>query len=139
MYEISVPTKEHTTFINITSDIQKQIDLSTAIDGVCIIYVPHTTAGIMINENADPDVLGDLKHLFKKTAPWKDPNYRHFEGNTAAHFNASLCGSSVTVIIENGRLMLGRWQGIFFSEFDGPRNRKVWIKVLENGLKDSDI
>lgn len=139
MFKISVPTKEHTAFIDISSDIQKQVHLSTIKDGICIVFVPHTTAGITINENADPDVQADLKHLFKKTAPWKDPHYRHFEGNTAAHFNASLCGSSVTVFIENGQLILGRWQGIFLSEFDGPRNREVWIKVLENGGKDSDI
>jgi len=96
-------------------------------DGVVTIFVPHTTAGVTINENADPDVLADMTKVLDDLIPWKN-NYRHFEGNTAAHVKASMMGSSVQVMVEDGRLKLGRWQSVFFCEFDGPRMRTVWIK-----------
>ncbi|MFY9474257.1 MAG: secondary thiamine-phosphate synthase enzyme YjbQ, partial [Bacillota bacterium] len=93
------------------------------------VYCPHTTAGITINENADPDVVTDMLYGLGKTCP-HHPEYRHIEGNTTAHMKASIIGSSVTVIIENGRLLLGRWQGIYFCEFDGPRTRTCFVKVI---------
>ena len=131
MEKISVKTDQHTEFKDITRRVQEIVAASSIASGTCTIFVPHTTAGVTINENADPDVITDLKYLLENIAPWKDKNYRHFEGNTAAHLKSSLMGSSATVLIENGRLQLGRWQSIFFTEFDGPRNREAWIKILE--------
>lgn len=127
--EISVKTKNRNEFINITSDIQSAITKSGIKEGVCHIFVPHTTAGITINEAADPDVAEDIQQQLDKIAP-SDGHYRHTEGNADAHIKASIMGSSQMVFIENGRLKLGTWQGVFFCEFDGPRNRKVWVKIV---------
>ena len=98
-------------------------------NGICLVYCPHTTAGMTINENADPDVVTDLLFALDKTFPDR-PEFRHMEGNSAAHLKASTMGSSVTVIVENGNLVLGTWQGIYFCEFDGPRTRKFYVKVM---------
>ena len=127
--EISVKSRNRNEFINITQEVQNVVNKSGIKDGVCHIFVPHTTAGITINEAADPDVVEDIQRQLDKIAP-ADGNYRHAEGNSDAHIKASITGSSQAVFIENGRLKLGTWQGIFFCEFDGPRNRKVWVKIM---------
>ena len=98
-------------------------------DGLCILYVPHTTAGITINESADPSVQRDILMVLNSMVPWK-ADYRHMEGNSPAHVKSSLMGPSQTVVVENGRMVLGTWQGIFFCEFDGPRNRKLQLKLI---------
>ena len=101
-------------------------------EGIAIVYCPHTTAGIAINENADPDVRHDVLLRLDEVYPWEHPQYRHAEGNTAAHLKAMTVGTSQTVLIDGGRLMLGRWQGIYFCEFDGPRHRTFWIKLIKD-------
>lgn len=126
MKEIEINTGKHTEFIDITGSVQVALNDLGLREGVVTIFVPHTTAGITINENADPDVFADIELSLERIVPWNG-NYRHGEGNAAAHVKASLMGSSVRVPVENGRLRLGTWQGIFFCEFDGPRQRKVWL------------
>ncbi|MDD4362877.1 MAG: secondary thiamine-phosphate synthase enzyme YjbQ [Atribacterota bacterium] len=126
---ISVATHSRTEMLDITSKIQEVVKESKKQEGLCCIFVPHTTAGITINENDDPSVLDDILQEFNKVIPFED-NYRHLEGNSAAHIKSSIVGSSVNVIIENGKLKLGTWQGICFCEFDGPRIREVWIKII---------
>lgn len=113
---------------NITREVQAAVSESGIQSGICTVFVPHTTAGVTINENADPDVVYDILMEIDKIVPLKD-GYRHMEGNSAAHLKASLFGFSQQVIVENGRLMLGTWQGIYFCEFDGPRQRQVYVKV----------
>ena len=126
---LDIRTGSHTEFINITSRVQQAVTDSGVTDGLCVIFVPHTTAAVTINENADPDVVRDMKTELEKIVPWED-GYHHYEGNSAAHLKASMIGFSEQVIIEDGRLVLGTWQGIYFCEFDGPRNRKLKIKIL---------
>ena len=125
----SVKTNSRTEFVDITSMIQEKVSEEGVKDGICVIYVPHTTAGITINEGADPAVCKDIMDRLSHLVPHND-GYRHMEGNSDSHIKASVMGSSVTVLIENGRIMLGTWQSIFFCEFDGPRSRKVYIKIL---------
>lgn len=125
-----VSTSSHMEFVDITSQIQKAIKDSGISDGVCYVYNPHTTAGLTINEGADPAVQSDLIGVFKQMVPLNYP-YRHQEGNSPSHMMTTLTGSSVTVFIESGRLQLGTWQRIFFCEYDGPRSRKVWWKILQ--------
>ncbi|MEE9441878.1 MAG: secondary thiamine-phosphate synthase enzyme YjbQ [candidate division Zixibacteria bacterium] len=127
---ISVPTSSTCEFIDITSQVQNIVTESNIKNGVVTMYVAHTTAGITINENADPDVKRDILTHLDKLIP-QAGNYRHGEGNSPAHIKASLMGSSASVIINNGKLMLGTWQDIYFCEFDGPRTRKVWVKIIE--------
>ena len=127
--EISLKSRSRNEFVNITQEVQNVVNKSGIKDGICHIFVPHTTAGVTINEAADPDVVEDIQRQLDKIAP-ADGNYRHAEGNSDAHIKASITGSSQAVFIENGRLKLGTWQGIFFCEFDGPRNRKVWVKIM---------
>jgi len=127
--KIEINTNKQTEFVDITTQVQKKISQSEISDGVCVVFVPHTTAGITINENADPDVVQDILMILNKKIPMGDSGYRHSEGNSAAHIKASLIGSSVSVIVENRKLQLGRWQGIYFCEFDGPRKREIWIKI----------
>lgn len=127
-FEYPVRTDEE-GFYNVTRQVRDAVGKSGVQDGVCVIYSPHTTAGITINENADPNVVKDMLFGLKKTFPDR-PEYRHMEGNTTAHLKASFMGSSATVLIENGGLVLGTWQGIYFCEFDGPRNRRFYVKVL---------
>jgi len=117
-------------FYNITKQVQKAVAESGVRDGICVIFCPHTTAGITINENADPDVVTDMLYGLDKTYPDR-PEFRHAEGNSAAHLKASAMGSSATVIVNDGRLLLGIWQGIYFTEFDGPRRRRFHVKVIE--------
>jgi secondary thiamine-phosphate synthase enzyme len=125
---INLKTGSRIEMVDITSSIQKEVSRSNIKEGVCIVYVPHTTAGITINEGADPSVCHDILHKLSELVP-PDAGYRHMEGNADSHIKASLMGSSVSVIVEEGRLVLGTWQKIFFCEFDGPRSRKVFIKI----------
>ena len=129
MTEITVTTSQAGQFSDITSAVQRAVSAAGIAAGVCTVFVPHTTAGITIQENADPDVVADMLYALQQIVPQHDPNYRHTEGNTAAHVKASLLGSSVNVLVEAGRLQLGTWQAIYFCEFDGPRTRKVWVTV----------
>jgi len=130
MQSFQIRTSSQTEFIDITRSVQEAVKKAGAKDGVCIIFIPHTTAAVTINENADPSVVGDMEMAFNKIAPWKDA-YRHLEGNSAAHIKASLIGCSEIVPVESGKLVLGTWQGIFLCEFDGPRNRSVYVKVIK--------
>jgi secondary thiamine-phosphate synthase enzyme len=116
-------------FYNISPQVREAVSKSGVTSGIAVVYCPHTTAGITINENADPDVVRDLLFALEKTYPDR-PEFRHAEGNSAAHMKASVIGSSVTVIIENSKLVLGIWQGVYFCEFDPPRNRKFYVKVM---------
>jgi secondary thiamine-phosphate synthase enzyme len=129
MNEITVQSKSRTDFIDITSAVQQFATGKGMKDGLVTVFIPHTTAGITINENADPDVTADMETVLDRMVPWSE-NYRHSEGNTAAHVKASLMGSSVQVLVKNGKLLLGTWQSIYLCEFDGPRTRTVWLKEL---------
>lgn len=129
VYNFNLRT-EHENFYNITSYVRQAVIESGISNGIAVVYCPHTTAGVTINENADPDVVTDLLYALDKTYPDR-PQFRHSEGNSAAHLKASCIGSSVTVIIEDGVLLLGTWQGIYFTEFDGPRNRRFSVKILK--------
>ncbi|UCF73070.1 MAG: YjbQ family protein [Deltaproteobacteria bacterium] len=124
---ISINTRARSEMIDITPKVEEELNRSGLKDGVCFLFVPHTTAGITINENADPSVVADIQAMFDKLVPWEGP-YGHLEGNSAAHIKSSLIGNSLIVLVESGHLKLGTWQGIFFCEFDGPRSRKVHIK-----------
>lgn len=127
--QFSIRTRSRTDFIDITREISKIVEESKVTNGLCYVFIPHTTASITINENADPDVVSDIKKELEKIVPFND-NYRHSEGNSAAHIKASLLGSSETILIDNGELALGTWQGIYLCEFDGPRTRKVLVKII---------
>lgn len=127
--EYLLKTKQEQEFIDITALVRETVRKNNVKDGMAVIFIPHTTAGVTINENADPDVVEDILAGLNKTFP-KQNGYLHIEGNSHAHIKASLMGSSCNVIIENRELKLGTWQGIYFCEFDGPRNRKVYIKVF---------
>jgi secondary thiamine-phosphate synthase enzyme len=131
IHKFTVSTGAHTEFVDITSEVRSCVAKAKITDGLAIIYIPHTTAGITINEHADPSVADDITYALDKNIPWSD-RYRHSEGNAAAHIKASLMGSVVNIIIENGNLVLGTWQGIFLCEFDGPRSRKVIVKIIES-------
>ena len=127
---LSVKTRERTELIDITSDINQLIQKSGTDQGLCMIYVPHTTAAVTINESADPSVKSDILMILNQIIPW-EANYRHLEGNSPAHIKSTLVGSSELIAIENRRLILGTWQGIFFCEFDGPRTREVDVRIIE--------
>ena len=129
MKEISLETHSRVEMIDITASVQKSIREEKIEKGICLVYTPHTSAAITINENADPDVPRDILAALDRAVPLS-ANYRHAEGNSAAHVKSSLVGASELVIIENGRLVLGTWQSIFFCEFDGPRSRKVLISII---------
>jgi secondary thiamine-phosphate synthase enzyme len=125
---LSVKTSARTELIDITSKIARLVKESGVSEGLCMLYVPHTTAAVTINESADPSVKEDILMILNQIVPW-DANYRHGEGNSPAHVKSTLVGASETVAIENGSLVLGTWQGIFFCEFDGPRTRKVHVRI----------
>jgi secondary thiamine-phosphate synthase enzyme len=125
-----VRTSQQTEFIDITQSVQEAVKKTGVEDGICIIFIPHTTAAVTINENADPSVVQDILMELNKMVPFKD-QYHHMEGNSPAHIKASLVGCSQFILIESGKLVLGTWQGIFFCEFDGPRDRKVFVKVIK--------
>ncbi|HUI05440.1 MAG TPA: secondary thiamine-phosphate synthase enzyme YjbQ [Verrucomicrobiae bacterium] len=130
MTELTVRTAQHSEFVEITDEVQRVVTESGVTEGICTVFVPHTTAGITINENADPDVAADIIYALDQVVPWKDARYQHGEGNTAAHVKSSMMGHSVHVFVRGGQLQFGTWQGIFFCEFDGPRTRKVWVRVF---------
>jgi len=130
MQTLTVNTKDRDQLLAITRDVQRVVGEAGVRSGYAIVYVPHTTAGVTINENADPDVVHDMLKQLDEMVPWRQPFYRHAEGNSASHVKASMMGPSVTVLIEDGRLVLGEWQGIWFCEFDGPRTRRVHVKVV---------
>ena len=125
---LQVKTSSRTDMVDITSMVQKEVSSRDLKDGICTVYVPHTTAGITINEGADPAVCQDIMGKLNEMVP-RDPGYRHLEGNSDSHIKASLMGSSVSLMVEKGRLVLGTWQKIYFCEFDGPRSRRVYVKV----------
>lgn len=129
-FTFDVRTKKHSEMVNITQEAAQMVRESAVEEGVLYLYVPHTTAGVTINEGRDPDVCRDMLVDLDRQIPWKG-NFLHGEGNSAAHIKASLIGSSIQVFIEKGNLVLGTWQGIFFCEFDGPRSRKVHGKILK--------
>jgi len=128
---INIKTKTRTEFVDITSEIQQVIDEAGIKDGICCMYVPHTTAGITINEGADPSVVSDIQRTLSKLIP-NNLNYSHMEGNSDAHIKSTVVGASKTVIIDDGKLLLGTWQSIFFCEFDGPRHRRVLVKLMSD-------
>lgn len=128
MNRINVRTRAKVDFQDITHDIQNVVALSGVGNGVCHIFVPHTTAAVTVNEHADPSVVEDIAEQLSTLVP-QNSKYRHLEGNAPAHIKASLIGSSKTLFVESGKLVLGTWQGIFFCEFDGPRNRAVIVKI----------
>jgi len=130
MKSFSIKTHSQFCMINITSQIQNIVYESGIADGIVRVFVPHTTAAVTINEGADPAVVKDMIKELNKIVPLRD-NYLHMEGNSAAHIKSTLVGASEMVMIENGSLVLGTWQAIFFCEFDGPRQRKVFVKILE--------
>ena len=125
---LKVQTSTRTEFVDITGQVQAAVGRLGVKDGVVTVFVPHTTAGVTINENADPDVTADMDAAFDRAVPWS-AGYAHCEGNAAAHVKASMMGSSVQVIVENGHLKLGTWQALYFCEFDGPRTRKAWLRA----------
>ncbi len=132
MEKLNIRTNSRVELIDITDKVQSVVHKLGIKDGVCIIFVPHTTAAVTINENADPSVKQDILKELNKIIPFED-NYSHSEGNAAAHIKASLLGASINVIINGGALCLGTWQGIYFAEFDGPRSREVWIELIGRG------
>jgi len=129
MFEFNVRTNSQTELVKIDHLVNRAIEESGIKDGICEIFIPHTTAAVTINEGADPSVVRDFLFEINKVIPLSD-GYHHSEGNSAAHIKSSLVGCSETVIVENGRAKLGTWQSVFFCEFDGPRSRRVWIKII---------
>ena len=127
MKKLSVATRSRSQMVDITAAVQAAVHELKIREGAVLVYVPHTTAGVTINEHADPDVARDMTMMLDRIVPWEDPAYRHGEGNSAAHIKASMMGSSARVSVDQGKLRLGTWQGIFFCEFDGPRQREVWV------------
>jgi secondary thiamine-phosphate synthase enzyme len=125
-----VKTRSQTELIDITSEIQELVRISGIDNGICMLFVPHTTAAVTINESADPSVKADILMALNTVIPWK-AEYRHLEGNSPAHIKSSIIGPSELLAIENGRLVLGTWQGIFFCEFDGPRTRKIHVRFIQ--------
>jgi secondary thiamine-phosphate synthase enzyme len=135
MQTLRIKTARRTQLLDVTQQVQRVVAASGVLTGICHVYVPHTTAGVMINEHADPDVATDLEGVFDRWVPHSGP-YRHAEGNTDSHAKAVLVGASQAIFVEKGELALGTWQGIFLCEFDGPRERKIWLKVVGDGTKE---
>ena len=129
MYTLHLKTDRRTQFVDITEKVQGLVAKSGVAEGTCYLYVPHTTAAVTINEHADPDVASDVEGIFERLVPLRGP-YKHSEGNSDSHMKSILVGAMQTIFIEGGKLALGRWQGIFFCEFDGPRDRKLYVKIL---------
>jgi len=129
MFRLDVKTNRKVEFIDVTGNVQQVVSREGVEEGVCYLFVPHTTAGITINENADPSVVRDIAMALSKLV---DPmSYEHVEGNSPAHVKSSMVGCSLTIPVENGKLALGTWQGIYFCEFDGPRSRKLYVNILK--------
>jgi secondary thiamine-phosphate synthase enzyme len=131
MQTLSVKTDRRTQLVDVTAQVQEAVASSGVTEGICYLYVPHTTAAVAINECADPDVARDVEGAMDRLIPVTGP-YRHSEGNSDSHVKAILVGASQTVFVRGGKLALGRWQGIFFCEFDGPRERKLQVKVVKD-------
>jgi len=127
--EINVRTKSRTELVDMTGQLSRLVQESRVTDGLLVLYVPHTTAAVTINENADPSVQHDILAELNRLVPFTGA-YQHTEGNSAAHIKTTLLGPSQTLFIQHGRLALGTWQGVYFCEFDGPRTRKLWVKIL---------
>lgn len=127
---VRVKTARRMQLVDVTSDVERTVEKAGVTSGVCYVYVPHTTAGVMINEHFDPDVATDLEGVFDRLVPRSGP-YRHAEGNSDSHARAALTGTSAVIFVEEGKLVLGQWQRVFFCEFDGPRERKMWVKILK--------
>jgi secondary thiamine-phosphate synthase enzyme len=135
MEVLKVKTGRRTQLLDVTVAVERAVAESGVATGVCYVFVPHTTAGVMINEHADPDVATDLEGIFDRLVPHSCP-YRHAEGNTDSHAKAVMAGASQVIFVEKGKLALGTWQGVFLCEFDGPRERKIWVKVVDDGPKE---
>lgn len=131
MHECQLKTRRRVEMINVTREVEEEVRRRNIRDGVCVVYCPHTTAAITINEAADPDVARDIAAVLERLAPHRG-DYAHAEGNSDSHVKTALLGPSQTVIVEGGRLVLGQWQGIFFCEFDGPRDRRFYVKTLQD-------
>jgi secondary thiamine-phosphate synthase enzyme len=129
METLEVKTARRTQFVDITDGVRRIVAKTGVMSGMCYVYVPHTTAGVIINEHFDPDVATDLERVFDRVVPraWQ---YQHSEGNSDSHAKAAMTGTSQMIFVEDGELALGRWQGVFFCEFDGPRERKIWVKIV---------
>lgn len=128
LIKLDITTGQHSEMKDITREVRKAVAESGVKEGICTVFVPHTTAAVTINENADPDVVRDFIREIGRIVPWND-GYHHAEGNSAAHLKASIVGASEQIIIDNGRPVLGTWQGIYFCEYDGPRRRSVYVQV----------
>jgi secondary thiamine-phosphate synthase enzyme len=129
MQVLRLKTRKRTEYVDLTRQVQEVVSTSQVMDGICYVYVPHTTAGVTINEHADPDVAADMEDAFDRLV-LKKAAYRHAEGNSDSHIKATMTGISQMIFVEAGKLALGRWQGIFFCEYDGPRERKFYVKVV---------
>lgn len=129
MQRFEVKTSRRSEMVDVTAQVRRAVRDAGVREGRAVAYVPHTTAGVTINENADPDVVHDMLAQLDAMVPWSQPFYQHGEGNSAAHVKASMMGSSVTVLVEGGELVLGRWQGVWFCEFDGPRRRELIVSA----------
>jgi len=129
LHTLRISTRARSQALDITSEVEKLVRAANVASGICYLYVPHTTAGVVVNEHDDPDVMSDVHNTLGKLIPQRG-EYKHYEGNSDSHIKATLAGSSQSVPIENGRLALGRWQGIFFCEFDGPRERQLRVKII---------
>ena len=130
MSTLSIKTNERVDLVDISSQVANEVKISGITTGTVTVYVPHTTCGVTINESADPDVARDIKMHLAKLVP-QDGGFKHYEGNSDSHIKTSMIGSSENIFIEDGKLVLGTWQGIFLCDFDGPRTRKVYIKIVE--------
>jgi secondary thiamine-phosphate synthase enzyme len=130
METFEIKTRKRNEFVEITDQVRRALKTSGVQTGICVVYCPHTTAAITINENADPDVVHDMLAYLNRAIPKEQPDFRHGEGNSDSHIKASLVGPSVTLLAEQGGLVLGRWQGVYFCEFDGPRSRTVHVRVI---------
>jgi secondary thiamine-phosphate synthase enzyme len=137
-FRLSVSTRQRDEFVEITREIERRVSESGLRNGSVLVYVPHTTAGVTINENADPDVVHDMLLTLRRLVPKDAPGYRHNEGNSDSHVKASMMGSSCEVLVEDGRLLLGTWQGVWFCEFDGPRTRHVVLQVRGETAESND-
>ena len=135
---VPVRTTQRSEMLDVTDRVAKLVRSQNVLEGMAIVYVPHTTAAVTINENADPDVRHDMLQKLETLIPKDEPYYQHVEGNSDSHVKTSLVGSTVTVLVERGRLVLGRWQGIYFCEFDGPREREMMVKLVKFGPGAND-
>ena len=131
MEMLKVRTSRRTHLVDVTEQVERAVGETGVLSGVCYVYVPHTTAGVIINEHFDPDVATDLEGVLERLVP-RSGAYRHTEGNSDSHAKAAMTESSQIIFVEEGKLVLGKWQGVFFCEFDGPRERKMWVKVIGN-------